>query len=88
MRRGQTGSLVVFYKELAQDRSEQAANDNARRFVAKGSFVFNIAQVTGVKRVDQLPQGGFDPIAQADRFIVASGIPIEHRGPCLVHSQP
>ena len=80
VRRGQTGSLVVFYKELAQDRSEQAANDNARRFVAKGSFVFNIAQVTGVKRVDQLPQGGFDPIAQADRFIVASGIPIEHTG--------
>jgi len=41
VRRGETGSLVVFYKELDQDPGEQAANDNTRRFVAKGSFVFN-----------------------------------------------
>jgi antirestriction protein ArdC len=68
---------------------EPNANDNGRRFVAKGSFVFNIAQVTGVKRSDPSPRPHFDPIADAEQFIADSGIPIEYAGdhPCYVSAR-
>ena len=51
VRRGETGTLVVFYKDIPAPSATRATSsgeagcDDGRRFVAKASTVFNAAQV-------------------------------------------
>ena len=84
VRKGEKSALVVFYKtfeaEQVNDQTGQA--EQAERMVARASWVFNAAQVDGLP-LDQpdIPQGpSFDPIAQAEAFVKATGAIVEEGG--------
>jgi len=89
VRRGERGSLVVFWK--VYDREHQEEGDDAppederdgrgdRRLFARGYTVFNAAQVDGyvVPAGPQLPEAERD--AQAERFFDALGIATVYGG--------
>ncbi len=84
MRKGEKSSLVVFYKtfdvEQINDQTGQA--EQAERMVARASWVFNAAQVDGfpLDQTDIPAQPSFDPIAQAEAFVKATGAVIEEGG--------
>jgi antirestriction protein ArdC len=79
VRRGERASTVVFYREL--DAPADAGDDDATRFVARASFVFNAEQVDGYT-VESPPvtTGGIAPDTRADAFIHATGARIAHGG--------
>jgi antirestriction protein ArdC len=78
VRKGERASTVVFYREI--DAGDDA-DDDTTRFVARASFVFNVAQVDGYT-VESPPvvTGGITPDARADAFIHATGARISHGG--------
>ncbi|WP_273793484.1 ArdC family protein [Brucella anthropi] len=84
VRKGEKSSLVVFYKtfdvEQINDQTGQA--EQAERMVARASWVFNAAQVDGfpLDQTDIPDQPSFDPIAQAEAFVKATGAVIEEGG--------
>ena len=86
VRRGEKSSLVVFYKTLSiEETNEQTGeSEQAERFVARASFVFNAAQVEGLDLAAEeqpLPnEPVFDPIARAEAFARATGARIEEGG--------
>ena len=47
MRKGERGTVIVFYKPVDTDGSDQALVVKARAIVARASRVFNAAQVDG-----------------------------------------
>lgn len=95
VRRGETGALVVFYKDVAgrnQDAADacsstDAASDAARpsRFIAKASTVFNIAQVDNVPAATHGPDATppstpIDPTPVFDAFVARAGARIQVGG--------
>ncbi|MGP4672192.1 ArdC family protein [Agrobacterium salinitolerans] len=84
VRKGEKSSLVVFYKtfdvEQINDQTGQA--EQAERMVARASWVFNAAQVDGfpLDQTDIPDQPSFDPLAQAEAFVKATGAVIEEGG--------
>jgi antirestriction protein ArdC len=88
VRKGEMASLIVFYKTFTPSaaRSEPApapdAGDQARRFLAKPSWVFNAAQVDGYKvpKLDERPQTLFERISTAEQAIRAAGADIRYGG--------
>lgn len=47
VRKGECGSLIVFYKEIEKEESAPAEEGSHPRFVARASYVFNAEQVNG-----------------------------------------
>lgn len=88
VRKGEKGSLVVFYKEFTvTDESGEADDDGftsagGKRLFARASTVFNAAQVDGwtAPEVDEHEPVEFDPIVEADRFVTGTGADIRHGG--------
>lgn len=84
VRKGEKSSLIIFYKEFGNDDSAgegNATDENPRRFVAKASYVFNIAQVDGYATPEVLhPVAQIDPIDAAERLIAATGADIRIGG--------
>jgi antirestriction protein ArdC len=81
VRKGETSSPVVFYKEYETDPKPDDADDKGKRRVARASCVFNVAQVDGFPLPDApQPLGPIDRIEAVDRFIRATGARIEHGG--------
>lgn len=88
VRKGEKGSLVVFYKEFTVTEEGGEADDggiaiNGKRLFARASTVFNAAQVDGwtPPAAPEVPEPViFDPIAEADRFIAGTGADIRHGG--------
>ncbi len=78
VRKGEKGTMVVFFKELSDDADVEKPGEG-RRFVARASHVFNVAQVDGAE-VQDLPAVSFDPIAEAERLAAGLGAPIAHGG--------
>ncbi|WP_439521608.1 ArdC family protein [Marivita sp.] len=85
VRKGEKASVIVFYRKL------ETENDQAERFIAKASWVFNAAQVDGyLAAVTDLPDGpSFDPLAQAEAFVTHTGAKVEERGDlaCYIPTQ-
>lgn len=83
VRKGEKSSLVIFYKELEPCQSEQSSDDDAgnRRFMARASRVFNIAQVDGytMPEVDEASDR-IDPCDAAETFIASTGAKISVGG--------
>ena len=56
VRKGERGTLVLFYKDLPREEATDARRSNVeqfpRGFVARASFVFNAAQVDGAPPVE------------------------------------
>jgi antirestriction protein ArdC len=81
VRKGEKSSLVIFYKEYEIDPEPDEAEDNGKRRVARASYVFNASQVDGFA-VPAAPQalGPIERIANADRFVSATGAAVQHGG--------
>jgi antirestriction protein ArdC len=70
VRKGERGTLIVFYKHLPQEPGEE--DEQARRFVLKSSYVFNAAQVEGWTPPGLPAEPSFNPHAQAEAFVEAT----------------
>lgn len=85
VRKGEKSSLVVFWKTAEQKEDDQNGDDQqhsnvSRRFFARGYSVFNVAQVDGYQAEAQPVLDEAERHAQADAFVAALGIAIEHGG--------
>jgi antirestriction protein ArdC len=85
VRKGEKSSLIVFYKKLVFEQTNEATGEveNAERLMARASFVFNAAQVDGftLETDAQIPaEAEFDPIERAEAFATATGARIEESG--------
>lgn len=81
VRKGETASTVVFYKELTVQPEPDDADDDGKRYVAKASCVFNASQVDGY----DLPEppallGPVERIAAAETFFDNIGARVEIGG--------
>ncbi len=85
VRRGEKSSLIVFYKKLEFEQTDEQTGEteSAERLMARASFVFNAAQVDGftLESDQSLPDApAFDPIDRAETFAKATGARIEEGG--------
>lgn len=84
VRKGEKSSLIVFYKEFDRDDAssdDQSGDDRQRRYMAKASYVFNVAQVDGyVSEETATPEVQIDPIEAAEDLIAATGAQIRIGG--------
>lgn len=93
VRKGETGTLTVFYKPVDTDNRNVDDGDEAhpcsRRFVARSAYVFNAAQVDGYKPPPSPSLPEIERHAKADRLLAASNATIQHGGPsaCYVPSR-
>jgi len=83
VRKGEKGSLVVFYKELAfedQD-ADTGMTSTETRLMARASTVFNAQQVDGYEPEPlAVPENPVTPIEQAEVFVSATKANIRHGG--------
>lgn len=80
VRKGERGSLVVFYKRVETEPSEPEDHDNSigLRFVAKRSWVFNAAQVDGCE-IPQAPSTtAFQRLGEVEALVTAVNATIHH----------
>lgn len=85
VRRGEKSSLIVFYKQLEYEQTDEQTGEagTVERMMARASFVFNAAQVDGFKLDAEQPlpeEPVFDPIERAEAFARATGARIEEGG--------
>jgi antirestriction protein ArdC len=81
VRKGEKSSLVIFYKEYASAEGAASDDENDRRFVARASRVFNVAQVDGYAMpTPDTAEDWIDPCDQAEAFIAATGANISIGG--------
>lgn len=84
VRKGETSSLIIFYKEFAReddDAREDGLTNLDRRFMVKASRVFNVEQVDGYEREDiDVSADPIDPIVVADAFIQGTGATVTEGG--------
>jgi antirestriction protein ArdC len=88
VRKGEKASLVVFWKvydgtpgesdDTSADGSEDESRD--RRFVARGYYVFNAAQVDGYALPELPERPGVERIEMAEGFFAALGADIRYGG--------
>ena len=80
VRRGEQGTLIVFYKQIETSPMEDADPDRIRyRFLARPSWVFNAAQVDGYQPIDpREAMTHFDKHEAAEGLVLASGAKVEH----------
>lgn len=80
IRRGERGTLVLFYKELP--RGTEAEPTEGAPFVARAAHVFNVAQVDAAPPPADAPAPGVtpDPLPALDAFVAATFAVIHHGG--------
>jgi len=80
VRKGEKGTLVVFYKDFTVDPNPDQADDDGSRRVARASWVFNASQVDGytLPGIPDLPP--IEREAAAEAFIGSTGADIRHGG--------
>ena len=84
VRKGEKSSLVIFYKELESGSADQSSDDDGagnRRFMARASRVFNIAQVDGytMPAADEAEER-IDPCDAAEAFVAGTAAKISVGG--------
>ena len=70
VRRGEKGTPILFYRDLP---SSEDAEQDAPRFVARSSIVFNKAQVEGGPECYAVPPTALDPTPVLDEFLAKTG---------------
>jgi antirestriction protein ArdC len=79
VRKGEKSSLIIFYKDIEPgEQDHSASNDDdergSRRFIARASRVFNVAQVDGYAiETPANAQDRIEPCHLAEQFITATG---------------
>ena len=79
VRKGETATPIVFYREMTakpEPDADDDSSDNERRFLARGYWVFAAEQVTGHEAATALPPNPIDRIASADAYFAATGAKI------------
>lgn len=81
VRKGEKASPIVFYKVFDQtDGAETDERDGPVRIFAQASHVFNVDQVDGYT-LPQVPETeAFDPIPNADAFVIDTGATVRIHG--------
>jgi len=83
VRRNEKSSLVVFYKPVVLDDSDEDGDTKRERVISRATYVFNAAQVDGFSAIPEESVPGvplFDPIERAERFVKATGARVEEGG--------
>lgn len=81
VRKGEKSSLIIFYKDLEPSDLDCTDEDAQRRFVARASHVFNLAQVDGYAFEDvSVADDRIQPCAQAERLVRACGASVTTGG--------
>ncbi len=80
VRKGERGSMVVFYRRTETRPFEEEDHDQTRKlhFVARASTVFNASQVDGFAPGKPEPMATFDRILEAEAFVAAVGAIVKH----------
>lgn len=80
VRKGEKGTLVVFYKRLETTAQEEDDPDQSKglRFVAKASWAFNASQVDGYTPDVAPKESEVVRIAEAEALVAASRAEIRH----------
>lgn len=82
VRKGERGSLIVFYKEVEPEQREEG-DDTANprpRLLARASWVFNTAQVDGWTAPQRPERNEVETIEHVERFVSTLGADIRHGG--------
>ncbi|WP_311276772.1 zincin-like metallopeptidase domain-containing protein [Methylobacterium sp. WCS2018Hpa-22] len=78
VRKGERSTLVVFFKDLSPGEADA---DERPRFVARGSYAFNAAQVDGAPGLDgSEPASAWHLPESFDRFVADTGAEVLHGG--------
>lgn len=90
VRKGEKGSLVVFYKPIeGDDDSDDDTASPQRKLLARASHVFNAAQVDGYQMKPEAPRADLtERLDHVDRFIAATGAAVEHGGNRAFYRRP
>lgn len=85
VRKGETGSLVVYADSIRRTETDDTGEDTERRIpFLKAYTVFNVEQIDGLPAhyaaPAAAPLSSLQRIAQADRFIAATGASVKHGG--------
>ncbi len=81
VKKGERGSPVVFYKEYDTEPDPDDAEDDGKRRVARGYWVFNCSQVDGYAPPDAPEKlGPVERLQRAQAFIAATGARIAYGG--------
>lgn len=79
VRKGERGTLIVFYKRLEEETVEDEDHtENRLRYVARASHVFNAGQADGYDEPQPDRPEPFEAHQHAEAFIAAVGAKIEH----------
>jgi antirestriction protein ArdC len=81
VRKGEKASLVVFYKELAfaADNADTGESEIEKRYFARASWAFNVAQVEGYEMPGETPLRDLTEVLPAvDAYVANTGARIEH----------
>lgn len=81
VRKGEKASLVIFYRELEfeHDNAETGATEIDKRYFARASWAFNVAQVDNYEVPGDTPRRDLTEVLPAvDAYIANTGARIEH----------
>ena len=75
VRKGESSSLIVFYKMTGERDEDHEEDPGRRRMFARASRVFNACQVEGFEPLDELPasETTFEPLARAEVLLRGVG---------------
>lgn len=77
VRKGERGSLVVFYKRVEPDADNAADEEHPARAIFTSAHVFNVAQVDGWTPDTPIREPRFEPHEQVEAFVQATGARVE-----------
>ena len=89
VRRGEKGSVIVFYKQVEIDEPADEADGTDRpamRFLARASRVFNADQVEGYTLTERPAADPVVACARADAFVAATGAAVRHGADAAFYS--
>jgi len=78
VRKGESGSLIVFYKKLDADPPKQEGDQEEPRFVLRSSHVFNVEQVAGWELPQTKRQSQVETNGQIEAFVQATKAEVRH----------
>ena len=81
VRKGEKSALVIFYREFDIEVAADTPEDDGKRRMARGSYVFNADQVDGAPAPAEIPDLG--PVARSaafDAFVASTGAVVNRGG--------
>lgn len=80
VRRGQRGTVVVFYRRLNTAPTDELDESEQVRLIARASRVFNLDQVSGWDPPEQAQVPVVEAVGQAEALVTATGAIVVHGG--------